>query len=71
MIVLCLIGRTKRKSVEIGVDFFEDGVTVELGSLHDRIVSCGPDRPILHELNFVEFLVFDTWIDPEFVHDPN
>lgn len=54
-----------------GVDFFEDGVTVELGSLHDRIVSCGPDRPILHELNFVEFLVFDTWIDPEFVHDPN
>ena len=28
-----------------GIDFFEDGVTVELESLYDRLVSCGPDRP--------------------------
>jgi len=28
-----------------GVDFFEDGVTVKLGSLHDRLVSCGLDGP--------------------------
>ena len=28
-----------------GVDFFEDGVAVELDSLHDRLVSSGLDRP--------------------------
>ena len=28
-----------------GVDFFEDGVTVKLGSLHDRLVSCGLNGP--------------------------
>ena len=28
-----------------GVDFFEDGVTVKLRSLHDRLISCGPDGP--------------------------
>lgn len=39
---------SKENKVEVsgkGVDFFEDGVTVELGSLHDCLVSCGPDRP--------------------------
>ena len=28
-----------------GVDFFEDGVAVELDSLYDRLVSSGLDRP--------------------------
>ena len=28
-----------------GIDFFEDGVAVELDSLHDRLVSSGLDRP--------------------------
>lgn len=41
----CLARRTKWRSVEKALIFFEDGVIVELGSLHDCLVSCGPDRP--------------------------
>ena len=38
----------KEDNVEVsgnGIDFFEDGVTVEVGSLHDGLVSSGPDGP--------------------------
>nr|POE53652.1 hypothetical protein CFP56_36816 [Quercus suber] len=39
---------SREEKVEVGgngVDFFEDGVTVKLRSLHDRLVSCELDGP--------------------------